>query len=297
MATKRKILQPAHVVTLDDLRQSERTAANPDDPTYRYRILAEGDSWFSIGAIPSSNLLFELQFKDPTIILNLAYPGDTIEHMSSLAANPDLLRLTFNQRFGYEWDLILLSGGGNDIIDQAGVILSRQSVNSSTVVEDYIDAGALNACLKTIRKGYEQVVAIRDKKGGLNRDKPIVLHAYDYAVPRNAPARFLFAGVLGPWLYSVMMQRGVPKPMQIPIAKYLIDKLSETLLGLADKSTGLPNVFVVNTLGTLTPSSPNSTGNSGDWLNEIHPNMQGYRKLAEKMAFEISKHLDESDVL
>lgn len=30
---------------------------NPDDPTYDWRFLADGDSWFTIGAIPSSNLL------------------------------------------------------------------------------------------------------------------------------------------------------------------------------------------------------------------------------------------------
>ena len=36
---------------------------SPDDPDYPWRMLAEGDSWFSIGAIPSSNLLYELRLK------------------------------------------------------------------------------------------------------------------------------------------------------------------------------------------------------------------------------------------
>ena len=36
---------------------------SPDDPDYPWRMLAEGDSWFSIGAISSSNLLYELSLK------------------------------------------------------------------------------------------------------------------------------------------------------------------------------------------------------------------------------------------
>ena len=34
---------------------------NPDNAMYKYKLLAEGDSWFTLGAVPSSNLLFNLQ--------------------------------------------------------------------------------------------------------------------------------------------------------------------------------------------------------------------------------------------
>ena len=33
----------------------------PDNPDYPWHFLAEGDSWFTIAAIPSSNLLLELR--------------------------------------------------------------------------------------------------------------------------------------------------------------------------------------------------------------------------------------------
>lgn len=49
-----------------------------DRSAYRLRILAEGDSWFTIGAIPSSNLLYQLPLSRTAVILNLGYPGDTI---------------------------------------------------------------------------------------------------------------------------------------------------------------------------------------------------------------------------
>ena len=42
----------------------------------------------------------------------------------------------------------------------------------------------------------------------------------------------------------------------------------------------LPNFHVVDTRGTLQRSALGTTGNDGDWLNEIHPNRGGYDKLA-----------------
>jgi len=68
------------------------TTLNPDDPDYAWRILSEGDSWFTIGAIPSSSLLYELHLKKRTVILNLGYPGDTIANISQLSANTELTR-------------------------------------------------------------------------------------------------------------------------------------------------------------------------------------------------------------
>ena len=45
------------------------------------RLLAEGDSWFTIGSLnllQTSNLLKELEFKTSTAIVSCAYPGDTL---------------------------------------------------------------------------------------------------------------------------------------------------------------------------------------------------------------------------
>ena len=39
--------------------------------------------------------------------------------------------------------------------------------------------------------------------------------------------------------------------------------------------------FTVPTDGVLTPSTAGTTGSDADWLNEIHPNASGWRKLAK----------------
>ena len=51
---------------------------------YGRRLLAEGDSWFTIGTIrlpQSSNVLQEFEFSRSTAIVTAAYPGDTMKRM------------------------------------------------------------------------------------------------------------------------------------------------------------------------------------------------------------------------
>lgn len=57
MARKKAVLYSVDVIQAMSLR----IPLDPDDPAYAWRFLAEGDSWFTIGAIPSSNLLYELR--------------------------------------------------------------------------------------------------------------------------------------------------------------------------------------------------------------------------------------------
>ncbi len=40
---------------------------------------------------------------------------------------------------------------------------------------------------------------------------------------------------------------------------------------------------MVDTQDTITPAALGETGESGDWMNEIHPNHDGYKALAAKI--------------
>jgi hypothetical protein len=58
--------------------------ANPYDFGNANKWLAQGDSWFSIGAVPfwsTTNLLFQLSLPTATVIVNCAYPGRELAHM------------------------------------------------------------------------------------------------------------------------------------------------------------------------------------------------------------------------
>jgi hypothetical protein len=259
------------------------------DEQFAWHILAEGDSWFTIAAIPSSNLLLELRLAKSAQVFNLAYPGDTIKHMTAIARNDDLLRYLAKRNFAYQWDALLLSGGGNDLIDNVASLVRAQAPAASdpSQPESYVDLTLLNALLASIQDGYASIVALRDSADSLSRNAPVVVHTYAYPTPRNAPATFLVAPVRGPWFYPVLKDSGLSAAMQMGIADVVIDRLAAALREL-DSNSGhakaLPAFHVVDTRNALQRAAFGATGNSGDWLNEIHPNHDGYRKLAGVLA-------------
>ena len=271
-------LHAARVVTLFDV-QSGDPESQPDNPQYAKRFLAEGDSWFSDNAMPASaNLLQQIRLPQSAIVLTLAQPGDTIRHMGAIAHNPLLARYLADRNFASNWDAILLSGGGNDLIDAVGRIIVAGTGNAPAA---WIDAAALAETLDTIVDGYATVVATRDAPGSVSSGKPIVVHTYDYPTPNNAPAKFLGVPAVGPWFWRRFEDlRLADQRLRAAITDHVLDRLAETLLGLASR---FPHFQVVNTRRTLVRAAPGATGNSNDWLNEIHPNSGGYRKIADRI--------------
>jgi lysophospholipase L1-like esterase len=268
-----------NVVTWDQI--DEQSSLPNTDPSLNTRlILAEGDSWFTIGGIPTSNLLFSFRFKKMTMIVNCAMPGDTIKRMSEIEGN-QIFRTALSPN-GYKWDLILLSGGGNDLIDAAGNILlprAKRDSKSMKNIKDYCDKEKLKQLITNIQEGYRRLVRLRDTEDSPAKNKPILVHTYDYAVPRNSPSRFFSAPLLGPWLYPAVVNAEIPKRDWIQVSKYLIDQLAEGILRLQEERK-LTNFHVVDTRKTLKRAKLGTTGDNGDWMNEIHPNSDGYKKLA-----------------
>lgn len=258
----------------------------PSFPSQRF--LAEGDSWFSMSGTPPYNLLFGLRFRDITQIVNCAIPGDTIVNMSKLAHNSHY-REALTTR-GFKWKAIFLSGGGNDLIDRADEILipkNRRDAAASAPA-DFCDQTELRELIDDVQRGFRRLASLRDSARSNSRKAPIVTHTYDYATPRNAPARFFFFS-LGPWLYPALKSTQVPRGSWIPIADYLIDELAKGILTLQKGNNRIKNFYVVNTRGATTRAALGDTGSSHDWQNEIHPNNKGYRKLARRVEKKLDK--------
>lgn len=277
-----------HIARWSDVQDLEADC-NPDDRQYRYRILAEGDSWFSIGGFPGSNLLFPLRLPRPAILVSLAQPGDTIRRMSAIASN-HRLRQALSASHGYRWHAILLSGGGNDLIDDVHRIIVRPRGRPEHPA-DYCDEAALLATLADVERGYRRLVRRRDRVDSSCRGKPILAHTYDFVTPRNAPARFLGLPAQGPWLYPALRKARIPRRLWNDISDYLLGRLAERIRGLARGPDRLPAFHVVNTLDTLVPAELGTTRESNDWMNEIHPNAEGYAKLAAKIGRRLARLL------
>ncbi|MHB1084933.1 MAG: hypothetical protein ACYCZA_08840 [Thiobacillus sp.] len=284
---KKAVRFHADVIQAMSLGSSD-SSVDPDDPFYDWRLLAEGDSWFTMGAIPSSNLLFELRMKKRTVVLNLGYPGDTISHVSQLSTNTEFTRRLVHPNWASDWTALLISGGGNDLIDQAADIILSTPIGTGKKAAHYVDADRLETFTEGVKAGYRTIVALRDSDGSPNKGKPIVVHTYDYPTPRPSPATFLVVPITKPWMYPVFERYQVPKSMRIKVSDILLDALADTLVELGKE---LPAFHVVDTRNTLERADIDARGNSGDWLNEIHPNGNGYRKIANKLAAKLHRLL------
>lgn len=271
---------PVSVVTVTDVYSGD-PRSSPGSAEFAYRLLAEGDSWFTIGGIPSSNLLYELRLPQSGIVCNIASPGDTLVRIADLARNRDLQKL-LTERFGYRWHAILLSAGGNDLMDRAGQLLRNPDAGSSDP-RDYLVTVQVEDFVRDVQDGYRIITGLRDAPQSANAGVPIVVHGYDYPTPRDAPARFITLPVLGPWLQRAYDDHGIAEDMRIPITNFLVDVLAEAIKVLAEGPSALPDFHFVETRGALQRAAAGATGVSGDWLNEIHPSPDGYRKIAARI--------------
>jgi hypothetical protein len=89
---------------------------------FKYRFLAEGDSWMDRSAMFHTSLLQSLApamdaVGDEVLIINVAMFGDTMRRVGDCARGD--FRLWVNTQFNWKFDAILLSAGGNDFIDAA----------------------------------------------------------------------------------------------------------------------------------------------------------------------------------
>lgn len=288
--------EPLNIATPQDL-DSEQP---PPLEQARWRFLCEGDSWFTIGDLnpfASANLLLHLRFTKTCWAVNCATPGDTLSHMVEMNADPHLCSLLANspRRIVRPWDAILLSAGGNDLIDAIGTPATHR--DGRPVPEDrrllrtaaewgpaadgparYLSPGGWARFAGYLQANLAALIALRDSAGSQSQGVPIFMHTYALATPRNAGAG---AG-LGPWLFPALVDYGVPIVDWPALAGHLQRRLADLLLACAADAARFANLHVFDSLDGLgiVPAAPNSAGTSGDWSNEIHLNAAGCAKLS-----------------
>jgi hypothetical protein len=278
----------------------------PEPPalsSFGRRLLAEGDSWFTIGTLnlpQSSNVLFKLEFEQSHVIVNCAYPGDTLQHMVDHVNDPYFDRLLRRPRFASYWEAVLVSAGGNDLIDAAQVppvdrkgrpipadrrliltpeeAATKAAATGCTGAASHISDAGWERLAAYLRANMAELVARRDQ--GPSAGRPIFLHTY--AVPTVRPAGTV--GAPQGWLHPACVAASVPDALRQEVADLLFERLRQLLLGLAEGSGqahALSHVHVFDSaaLPTIQPAAPGSTGKSGDWINEIHLSPAGYAKM------------------
>lgn len=287
---------PLKIFSPHDVTSASGDGADRWD-SFGVRLLAQGDSWFSIGAMPpwaTSNLLQNISLGFFACAINCAYPGRELSRMVDWKQNPGFTGLLAG-KFAYRWNGILLSGGGNDLIAAAGVLPrhadgSPVPPNSRLFLKSfewghetlgasrYLSDAGWAIFAEHLAGQFQDVIVLRDQDQ--NRDVPLICHGYDYPMPRNAPASVLFG--VGPWLYPAMVAYEIPESDWLAVSTELIRRLAALIKGIITDlvAAGRRNIHFVENPGTLVPATPRSTNPSNDWENEIHPSREGYVKLA-----------------
>ena len=279
-------MQPLIVLSPWDLLHP----SEPVDMTqFGRRFLAEGDSWFSMGTInpaKNSNLLFEMVFSKRWCAINCAVPGDTLRRMVQMTRDPQFISLLCGRQ-AWEWDGLLLSAGGNDLINalevpptepDAALRLLRPAAEWGPPADGamrYISDSGWATFRTYLKANFDDMVKLRE--AGPSKGKPIFTHTYACPVPRDAGAGL----GLGPWLLPSLLRYGIPPEDHAEVARLLFGRLAQLLLEIGSEPQRYPNVHVFDTNGiALEAAQASAIGESGDWINEIHLTWRGYEKLA-----------------
>ena len=229
------------------------------------QVFAEGDSWFDYpvpffggGIIPRLEDLLGVP------VLNLAKAGDEVRYMLGVEERLLLIEhLTDGCPAGGPWDVLLFSGGGNDIVDNP-MALWVKDFDPAVPPAQLVNQQRFDLALALVRAGYEDLIELRDR---LSPSTHLVFQGYDFAIPDGR-------GIchLGPWLEPTFDLRKFPTALAArqAVVTTMLQQFAAMLTNLATR----PKVTFINTQGTLTPQ-PSS------WHNELHPSRKGFKQFAE----------------
>jgi hypothetical protein len=263
---------------------------------FKYRLLAQGDSWFSIGTanlIQNSNLISGLDFPNSRCIINCGRPGTTLRRMVDQMSEPNFRNLLCgNQRL--PWHGILLSAGGNDMIEALGhkdiadpalrLFLNPAEITGDiTICDSYLSPAGWATFETHIRAIFQVLIDLRDSTS-TNKDIPIFLHTYHFPTIRDAGVGFNF----GPWLFKAVKSFKIPEPIWPSLGRKLFNQFGTLLNDVALLHNNVHVFDSANLVTTITPALPRTQGQSGDWINEIHLSKAGY----EKISLEWSKDIE-----
>ena len=274
-----------------------RAATSPTQPTNftelsrrhpeKIRVYSKGDSWFAyprkyILAGADSNIIEWLGEREDLLILDGSHNGDEAESMLAGDKKLDLLK-HLNE---HEFDVLLFSGGGNDIVGRFDFDFFLNEWQPGMKVEDCIIRPRLERRLERIRTAVCDLIDLV-QVFSRNHDLRIVTHTYDWAIPDPRGASF-FGGLLKvddgrSWMWPFFLAKGyygpdVNHPVPNPVCREVVRQLLSELAAMQKSIAALPGCsdiyFVVDTQGTL---------QDDQWLNEIHPTPAGFKLIADRI--------------
>lgn len=238
-------------------------------------LLGLGDSWFDYFA---ADVLDSLQNDLGYTRTSVARAGSSLKSIRKETAQLEQLSEAIENTVGGAVPkAILLSGGGNDVVD-FGVENLLNDVDSglpplkADAVNQLVDRDMESALIDILTA----ITASCQK--WLGRTIPILIHGYDNPIPDG---RFLRLPPRGPWLEPGFLRKGYDKHdlgPQTAVMKTLIGRLNDMQLRVVAK-TEFAHVRHVDLRGTLAAADYKTM-----WANELHPTRDGFKAIAGKFA-------------
>lgn len=274
-------------------QQLRRTPAAFDNTPI---VFCEGDSWFDTPL--AMNLLDWLVWPTPQeeakgvplfgaggLFFRTEANGDTAQNMFSAAGVRD--KASWFRSF--EFDLVLLSAGGNDIVGPFLVQLfaGTPAMSVDAAMRRVLDSGRYQQILAA----YQRMLAAFQSA---RPDVPVLAHTYDYPQLMGKPARFTLHNLglaalvregKGPWIAPAMATALPATRDQRAFVRRLIDGFVEHVLIPLRDDPGTGEVFdFVDLRGTLTRED--------QWADEMHPTSTGFALLADRFRRQMHARLD-----
>jgi hypothetical protein len=237
--------------------------AEEDGSFVPLQIFAEGDSWFDY-PVPlfGGGIIPRLEHRLGVPILNLAKAGDEARYMLGVDERKIMVEhLTNGCPAGGPWDVLLFSGGGNDIVGNP-MALWVGDWNPALPPAGQILQPRFDAALALVRAAYEDLIALRDR---LSPTTQLVFQGYDFAIPDGR-------GIcnFGPWLKPTFDLHLFPTlAAGQAVVKVMLEQFAAMLASLVG-----PKVTFIDGQGTLAPVT-------SSWHNELHPAKAGFEKFAD----------------
>lgn len=239
-------------------------------------IICEGDSWFDY---PDPGLLehiFDgLKNNDKSSqsviwgVVNIANAGDTLKEMIEQSTTLKSILKQYKDNI----KCVLLSAGGNDIIDKLDGILDKNGINEDKLKE--VMEGE-----KGLKKHYQNMIHIIYSNLGNNKI-PIFTHSYAYVCNFGDNTCSILKKLFTrcPWIYPIMAKHELTPPKTYDAMKKIFNEFYSVI-------NEIDGITITDTRKSM---EVNDKCQSDRWIDEIHPKYSTVKNVANAYVKKIIK--------
>lgn len=214
------------------------------------QIVEEGDSWFQY-PLRLRDIIDFLSDDPDKAIRSLSGAGDLLRDMAARREYIPAL-----QRSGAR--IMLLSGGGNDLLGGGALIRVLREWRDGMRAEEALDGPALDQLVGSVLSDFRRILTdVQTVTPGVT----VFSHGYDLPHPRPN----------GAWLGGPLAARGIPLDAGRAVIGLIVTRFATELKALERR---FPTFRFLDMTGVV-------GGNEQSWADELHPKDAGYGRVAE----------------